>query len=164
MEEYRKIECYENYSVSNMGNVRNDKTGKILKGRPTKTGYLLINICNKNEKRKNILISRLVATIFIENPNNFEEVDHINRIPCDNRVENLRWISRGNNNRNKKKMEGTSSKYRGIYWVEKTKKWEAQITLNRKHKYIGRFETEEEAYTRWCEVVYEHNLQEIYGI
>ena len=45
-EEYRKIEGYENYSVSNFGNVKNDETGKFLKQYNDK-GYKLISINNK---------------------------------------------------------------------------------------------------------------------
>ena len=44
---------------------------------------------------------RLIAKHFIDNPNNYQQVDHINHIKTDNRVENLRWVSNQMNNNNK---------------------------------------------------------------
>ena len=49
MEEWRKVEEFPNYSVSNLGNVRNDETGRILKPWVNSHGYLLANLC-KNKK------------------------------------------------------------------------------------------------------------------
>ena len=161
-EEYRQIEGYDNYSVSNIGNVRNNKTGRILKSFPNSDGYLLVDLY-KEGKSKTHKIHRLVATSFLENIDNLPEVDHINQIKYDNRIENLRWCSHSNNCRNQKKRNGTS-KYFGVHWCKRDKKWISSIQLNKKRKVIGYFETEEDAYARWCEVVIENNLQEFYGL
>lgn len=162
-EEYRQIDGYDNYSVSNLGNVRNNKTGRIKKTSINSHGYLHIRL-SKECKGKTHKVHRLVAIAFLENPNNLPEVDHINRIKTDNRVENLRWISIGNNERNKKKKEETSSKYKGVSFDKECNKWKVYITLNAKQKTFGRFETEEEAYEAWCNAVRENNLQEFYGL
>jgi|688.fasta_scaffold502346_1 hypothetical protein len=162
-EEYRQIEGYDNYSVSNLGNVRNDKTGRILQGCLHKLGYLHINLY-KEGKKKMYKIHRLVSIAFLPNPNNLPEVDHINRLPYDNRLENLRWISIGNNERNKKKREGLTSKYIGIHWHKQHNKWGASLSLNGKRIHLGYFKTEEEAYEAWCNAVRENNLQEFYGL
>ena len=50
--------------------------------------------------KKNELLSRVVAKAFIPNPDNKPEVDHINRVKTDNRVENLRWVTRKENMNN----------------------------------------------------------------
>ncbi len=163
MEEYRKIEGYDNYSVSNRGNVSDDKTGRIMSPSKNQYGYLEVNL-HKEGKQKSYLIHRLVGLAFLENPDNLLEIDHINQIKTDNRIENLRWCSRSNKCRNKKKREGTSSQFKGVCWDKKTNKWTAQITLNGTPKYLGRFEIEEEAHTRWCEAVIENNLQDFYGL
>ena len=134
-----------------------------MKPRKQKNGYLCINLY-KDGKQKTYRIHRLVATAFLSNQENLLEIDHINKIKEDNRIENLRWCSKGNNLRNKKKKEGTTSQFQGVSWFNLTNKWRARISLNRKKITIGYFDTEQEAYSRWCEVVRENNLQEFYGI
>lgn len=59
-------------------------------------GYRIISVNGKN-----VRLARLVATAFIPNPNNLPEVDHINRIKTDDRVDNLRWVTRKENNNNR---------------------------------------------------------------
>ena len=162
-EEFRKIEGYDNYSVSNLGNVRNDKTGRILKSNPNSDGYLQVYLC-KEGKKKIHSIHRLIGNAFIPNPDNLSDIDHINQVKTDNRIENLRWISSANNLRNRKKWEGTTSKFQGVSWHKHNNKWTAQIKLNGRKKHLGYFETEEEAYSVWCAFVYENNLQEFYEI
>lgn len=93
IEIWRDIKGYEGlYQVSNIGRVRNSKTGKLLKPFTSKN-YLYVKLY-KNGVPKVILVHRLVAAAFIPNPNNLPEVDHINRNTADNRVENLRWANR----------------------------------------------------------------------
>lgn len=103
MEIWKEIDDYNgDYLVSNLGRVKSLKYGKerILKPQKQKTGYLTINLC-KNGKMKTSRINRLVAEAFLPNPKNLPEVDHINSDKMDNRVENLQWISRVENNRKK---------------------------------------------------------------
>ena len=59
-------------------------------------GYLMVQIKGKDYK-----VHRLVAECYIPNPENKKEIDHINRNKLDNRVENLRWVTRSENNRNR---------------------------------------------------------------
>jgi hypothetical protein len=143
--------------------VRNDKTRRILKPVIHPYGYLTV-ILYKECKQKRYLIHRLVGLAFLENPDNLTEIDHINLEKTDNKVSNLRWISRENNCRNRKKWEGTSSKYRGVSWHKYTNKWMACISLNGKTKHLGYFETEEQAHKCWYNAVRENNLQEFYGL
>ena len=98
VEEWRTVivdgEVYDNYEVSNMGNVRSLK-GKIKLLKPHSVGgYLQISLC-KNGKRKYHYIHRLVALMFIENdePTVKTEVNHISEVKTENTVENLEWCS-----------------------------------------------------------------------
>lgn len=96
MEEWKPFGSYE---VSNMGRVKG-MYGNILKLRVNKNGYPHFSRYI-NGKPYNISTHRAVALTWIPNPDNLPEVDHINRNKQDNRVENLRWISRSENCKNK---------------------------------------------------------------
>lgn len=98
MSRLEKIEGFESYFISNNGVVYSDKytERKILSPRANKRGYLYVNLCN-NGKYKSISIHRLVAQAFIPNTENKPEVNHINGIKTDNRVENLEWVTKSEN-------------------------------------------------------------------
>ena len=143
MEEYRAIEEYENYEISNLGNVRNKKTGRILK-QALRNGYHFIQVSKNNEK-KNMKIHRLVALYFIPNPNNKSCVDHINRIKTDNRLDNLRWCSNSENSMNKSKHSNNTSTCTGVHYDKSKNKWVVRIVINKKEKHIGLYSTFDEA-------------------
>ncbi len=94
MESWKKY-MDSNYEISNFGKVRNLTTQKILQGINIGNGYLSVNIHGKR-----ILVHRLVALCFLDNPENKSCVDHINRTRNDNRVENLRWVTHSENMHN----------------------------------------------------------------
>lgn len=89
MEKWKKLEVNENYSVSDKGRVRNDNTGKILKPRRG-TGYLSVHFTAHGP---DYYIHRLVATAFIDNPDNLPQVNHKDENKHNNDVSNLEWCS-----------------------------------------------------------------------
>lgn len=88
MENWKKIQHFENYEVSDLGNVRNSRFRILNPGKSR--GYLKVGLF-KNGKGKNYFIHRLVAQAFIPNPENKPQVNHINGITSDNRLCNLEY-------------------------------------------------------------------------
>lgn len=75
---WKTIENYDDYQVSNLGNVKSLKFGKekILKAGLIGNGYLQVSLC-KNGIKNNWLVHRLVANAFIQNPYNLPVINHI---------------------------------------------------------------------------------------
>lgn len=114
IEIFRDVVGYEKYyQVSNLGNVRNIKSNKILKKSFTIEFYHRVNLINEFGQ-KNFRIHRLVALAFIDNPEGKETVNHINAIKTDNRVENLEWATR--------KEQTTHAIEMGLFYFPPSKK------------------------------------------
>ena len=111
---WKQVDNFSNYWVCKHGTVVSSKkktvhTGlvnekkvsfkmnSILKGNITTKGYRSYELLNDEGKRKYMLGHRLVALAFQPNPENHDQVDHINRNKLDNCVFNLRWISHSEN-------------------------------------------------------------------
>jgi hypothetical protein len=91
--EWRPVSNFENYEVSNTGQIRNTHTGFILKPylKPTGYRYVLVRRGGRLGRNAKIMIHRAVLTAFLRAPNPKEETRHLNGNPADNRIENLSW-------------------------------------------------------------------------
>lgn len=92
MEKYIIINNFENYAISNYGNIKNIKKNRILKPVKNKHGYLEYTFC-QNGTKKTFRIHRLVALYFIPNIYNKPYINHKNGIKTDNNVDNLEWCT-----------------------------------------------------------------------
>ena len=143
-EEYKVVEGFNNYAVSNLGNVKNIKTGRILKSWDNTDGYLILDF-KIDGKRKSAKIHRLVAEAFIPNPENKECVDHIDRVRNNNNVNNLRWATKSENSINKKMQSNNKSGHTGVSYCNRSKKWLVAIRINKRNKHIGYYNNFDEA-------------------
>ena len=109
-EQFVPIRCYENYYISNKGRCYNTKTKNFVRYN-NGNGYIRVNLGHKDK----YLMHRLVMEHFgPPKPDGDYEIDHVNRIRDDNRIENLRWITKSNNGRNK----SSNGKYHYEYFDE----------------------------------------------
>lgn len=95
----KEIEGYNgNYLIYDDGRVFSVNTGKFMRlNKHYKTGYLSVSL-SKNDVKKRLSVHRLVALHFIPNSCNLKnEINHINGIKTDNRIENLEWCTRSEN-------------------------------------------------------------------
>lgn len=119
---------------------RSDLNGKIAGSISSTDGYVYIKF-----KQKRILAHRVV--FFIHNKFIPQEIDHINRVRHDNRIENLRDAVTHSSNLGNQSVQkrAKTSIYKGVCWDANRKKWMAGIKFNRKRINIGRFDSEIEA-------------------
>lgn len=122
------------YWKKNRGPVRQ---GSIA-GYVSKTGYVSIRFEGKLYYAHRIMW-------FLETGESPEFLDHINGDPSDNRISNLRVVTRKQNNRNSTKSTNNTSGYKGVSWSKSWKKWIAVITVNYKHILLGGFLCPKEA-------------------
>ena len=143
MEEYKTIADYENYEVSNKGNVRNKITSRILRPRYDKAGYHMVYLC-KDGKATNKKIHRLICQAFLDNPDDKPIVDHIDGNPSNNNLENLRWATNKENLQNSKIPKNNTSGFKGVTFHKPTNKWRAYIHIDGITIHIGLFENIED--------------------
>lgn len=101
---WKDILGYEGlYQVSNLGRIKSLARLKSrynapeqIRSQGNKNGYKIIQL-SKNDKKKTFKVHRLVALMFILNPDGKPHVNHINNIRYDNRVDNLEWVTNKEN-------------------------------------------------------------------
>jgi hypothetical protein len=133
----KNIVGFDRYQISNIGRVFNTQTNKFLEPCVNK-GYYVIKLYDDNNIRKNLQFHRLIAIHFIDNPNNYKYVDHIDQDKLNNNINNLRWCSASQNAMNKKKYKNNTSNFKGV--LKRHKKFIAQIKFENITYHIGSFD------------------------
>ncbi len=92
---YFRIKDYPNYEISTTGQVRNRNTGRLLKQfikESRGASYKVVSLYN-GDRRRTLLVHRLVAETFIPNPEHLPQVNHIDENSLNNQAENLEWCT-----------------------------------------------------------------------
>jgi len=131
LKKHKQIEGYDNYLIYSDGRVWSKiGKGRFLKPYTMINGYVGIRLSKEGEV-KNFRLHRLLAEHFIYNPHDKPEVDHINRIRDDNRIENLRWVTSSENNINKDKISTNKSGHKYIFFNKTRNNYRVVIVINR---------------------------------
>lgn len=105
MEEWKIIKDFQLYSVSNLGNVKHNKSQKLKKLSLDSSGYISIRLMKEDDKKSYLIkVHRIVAQTFLDNPENKQTVNHKNHKRDDNRLDNLEWATMKEQNIHKKSI------------------------------------------------------------
>jgi len=116
--------------------------------KPRRDGYIYPGINGKHVHQHRIIAS---AFLGLDITDLKIQVDHINGVKHDNRLENLRLVTHQQNQFNQTKAKGYS-------WDKKSRKWRAKIQIDGKTHYLGCFDTEEEAREAYLEAKAIHHI------
>jgi hypothetical protein len=97
-------------------------------------GYVRLTISHKK------YFAHRLAWLYVYGNFSKDTIDHINGNKSDNRISNLREATFVENKQNSKKSTKNTSGSKNVVWNKNCKKWQVQISLNRKLKYIGVFD------------------------
>ena len=169
---WKPIKGFEGiYEVSNQGKIKSLERNvlksndisiyiceKILKKSIDIYGYYLISL-SFNGKIKTHLVHRLVWDHFGDRARNGHklQIDHINNIKTDNSIENLQVINQRENISKGYQIKKTSSKYTGVTYNKRNKKWLTRIYINGINTYLGLYINEIEAHLAYQRALKEQN-------
>ena len=136
-EEWKPIPGYEGkYEISNWGRVRSNSQkskGRILVPVPQQSGYYRVNLY-KDSKVKTPTIHRIVAEVFLSNPNNYPEVNHKDEDKGNNYVENLEWCTHAYNSSYGTRVQRAAEKYS-----------KSVVQLDKRGNFIDEYKSTQEA-------------------
>mgnify|MGYP003659297872 CR=1 FL=1 len=129
----------------------------VVAGSNSSNRYKLIFISGKNH------MAHRMAWLYVHGSMPDGYIDHINGIRDDNRMCNLRVVTRTENNRNRCTNKNNTSGVNGVSWCKRTKSWLVTICIKSKMKYLGRFKDKDEAIKKRRKVELDCGYHENHG-
>ena len=144
------------WRIRNHSSIRRNYVAGSSKG--NNNGYRQVSIKGKHYHEHRIIMMLCFGHI----PEN-AEIDHINHVRDDNRLANLRFVTRSENRKNQSVSSKNTSGVTGVYFSKSRNKFRAQIKVNRKIMHLGMFETLEEAAAARVEANLKFNFNNNHG-
>lgn len=116
-----------------------------IAGHLRKNGYVQVILHRK------IYVAHRLIWLWIHGEWPKNEVDHIDGNKSNNKIENLRDVTKSQNQQNRLKTRQNTSGYKGVFFHARSNKWIAKITLNKKQNYLGYFSSPLDAHNAYCE-------------
>ena len=161
-EEVAKLFTYDRetgvlyWRIRDRNTIRHKYVAGSIKG--AKDGYRRVRVNGQSYKEHRIIMVLCFGHI----PEN-AEIDHINHVRDDNRLCNLRFVTRSENRKNQSVSRKNTTGVTGVYFSKAKKKYRAQIRVNQKAIYLGTFETLEEAAAARAEANLKFNFNNNHG-
>ena len=133
-----------NFTVLKTSN--NSKNIGSIAGRLNRSGYTIIYVDGKR------YLAHRLAWLYVTGDFPESMLDHVNCIKNDNRFINIREANHRLNAYNRTADKNSISKYKGVTWCKRDKRWVAQININGINKWLGRFDSEIKAFKKYCDV------------
>lgn len=132
---YHDGKLYWKVNINSRGRI-GDEAGSL-----NNKGYLRVGL-----KRKQYLVHRIIYEMAYGSIPDLYQIDHVNGIRTDNRLDNLRIVTQSQNQWNSCNRKNNTSGFKGVYWHKQNQNWTAEIMISNKRKFLGCFFTKEEAY------------------
>lgn len=98
-EEWKEISEYPDIKISNTGKIYSKYSKRLQKITLNNEGYYVVNVRSLTRGRNSHLLHRIIAQAFIPNSNNLNCVNHIDGDKKNNKISNLEWVTKADNNR-----------------------------------------------------------------
>jgi hypothetical protein len=144
---WKQIPFAHLYEVSSLGRIKNINTKKLkkspniekLKKKQTRIRYTLVtNVKTNKTGKKGFYLHRIIAETFLENPNNYKEVNHIDGNPYNNILSNVEWCSRKENMKQFNSKKNRPSHTRMVQIINKeTNEVEKELKLSDIPEYLN---------------------------
>ena len=128
IEGFEELKGFPNYLINKEGKIWTKLKNRFLK-HSISDEYFVVSLVDDDGKYKKLRVHRLLGIQYIENPNNLEFIDHIDRNRQNNSLDNLRWISKMGNNNNRSIRGCIHQEKHTKGHIEEKYYWKGQINI-----------------------------------